>query len=268
MDRTTDVDGNALLPAIDDTPGPALPLPASRGEALARAAARRAVKRRGFAFALQVAASALLAFGLVGGAAAAVATYLWREAPSGSAGAPARDRDAPAPAARRAKTIAPQQEPAPLAVAAPEPQPEATPAVTPNPEARYAPSASRDLLRRANRLRQRAAWREAERLYAAVARSASDPGDAYAASVAAASLRLEQLGQPRSALALYHDALRKRPRGALAEEVRHGIAECHRALGDARAEARALRELLAAHPSTLLRERAQVRLRVLAADED
>jgi len=261
----TDAADNADFPPIDDTPGPAFPLPVERGEQLARAAVRRVRRRRSPRLALQAAASALLALGLAGAAAAAVTSYLSRERPAVGVDAAARGSDAGERPRRHGKRAA-------------KPVPSAAAVVAPAPAAVEAESVlttdalsgrsggkegSRDLLRRANALRARGAFREAERLYSDVARSAADRDDAYAAGVAAASLRLEQLGRPQSALALFREALRRRPRGALAEEARRGIAECHRALGDTQAEVRALRELLAAHPNTLLRSRAQARLNQL-----
>jgi tetratricopeptide (TPR) repeat protein len=261
-DPRTEAAGNADFPPIDDTPGPAFPLPAERGEQLARAAVRRVRTRRSPRLALQAAASALLALGLAGAAAAAVTSYLSRERPDVGVDAAARgsdDRERPLRPGERA------DKPAAAAPAVIAPAPAALePVSVLTPDAISVRSAgkerSRDLLRRANALRARGAFREAERMYSDVARSAADRDDAYAAGVAAASLRLEQLGRPESALALFREALRQRPRGALAEEARRGIAECHRALGDTQAEVRALRELLAAHPSTLLRSRAQARL--------
>ena len=80
---------------------------------------------------------------------------------------------------------------------------------------------------------------------------------AYVARVAAASLRLDHLGDPAGALALYRGALAG---GALGEEALLGTARCHRALGDRASEAATLRRLLAAHPRSLLAAQASARL--------
>src|SRR5581483_180821 len=106
--------------------------------------------------------------------------------------------------------------------------------------------------------------READALYQRVLRAPEGGAAAYVAQVASASLHLEHLGDPRGALRLYRSALRAQPAGPLAEEVRSGIAEACRATGDRPAEAQALRDLLTHHPGSLLRGRAEERLRALA----
>jgi TolA-binding protein len=121
----------------------------------------------------------------------------------------------------------------------------------------------RDLLRRANRLRKAQRWRAAERAYGAVAGRHPGSRSAHVARVAAASLRLEKLGDPRGALELYRAVLRRRPEGNLAAEARYGVAEALRALGDRSGEARALEQFLEAHPDNALAGAARQRLREL-----
>jgi len=260
MEHQTEDDASVEFVPLGDAPGPALPLPPAREQALVTAAVRRVRRAGSVRYALQAAASVLLALGLAGAAAAAVATYLSGDPPrkpfevrrSEPPGDPIRLRR---PARPPAPAVAAQER-------ASEPLP---PALAPAPE--RAAASSRDLLQRANRLRARGEWQKAERVYAEVARSSAVPHDAYAARVAAASLRLERLGDPRRALELFRAALREQPRGALAEEARFGIAECQRALGDRAAEAQALRELLALHPASVLRDKANARLKQISVPE-
>ena len=60
----------------------------------------------------------------------------------------------------------------------------------------------------------------------------SQVDESYAATVALASLRLEHLGNPRGALALYESALSARPGGALPAQAEAGAARCRRVLGN------------------------------------
>ena len=126
-------------------------------------------------------------------------------------------------------------------------------------------SEAEDLLRTANRLRGEKSWSEAARTYERVIAEHASSGQAYPAMVAAATLRLERLGDPAGALALYQRALRARPSGPLAEEARFGEARAHRALGDANAERAALQHFLTTHPSSWRADEARARLRDLGA---
>ncbi|HEX6244295.1 MAG TPA: tetratricopeptide repeat protein, partial [Polyangiales bacterium] len=139
------------------------------------------------------------------------------------------------------------------------PAPAPAPAVVPLP----ARARTRDLLREANTLRARGNYARAERVYASIARSAAEPGEVEAATIAAAELRLEKLGDPHGALVLFRSALARRPESALSEEARFGLARCQRALGDGDAEASALRVFLADHPGSVLAPRARARLQAL-----
>ncbi|MBC8133850.1 MAG: tetratricopeptide repeat protein [Deltaproteobacteria bacterium] len=131
--------------------------------------------------------------------------------------------------------------------------------------AKTAEIAPADLLQNANALRAQSRWRDAERVYRQVAALTPGSDDAYAAAVAAASLRLDHLGDAAGALPLYRGVLRSHPTGALAEEVRWGIAEAYHALGHSDLEADALRAFLAAHPQSLLKAAAQARLSMATA---
>ncbi len=107
---------------------------------------------------------------------------------------------------------------------------------------------------------------EAERAYRLVASRFPGTPEAYTATIAAASIRLDQLGDPGAARDLYRKAEASGSGGELAEEIDYGIAESYRASSDRVAEARSLRAFLQKHPESLLRAKAEARLRQLNAD--
>ena len=117
-----------------------------------------------------------------------------------------------------------------------------------------------DLLKAANQLRRQGQWAEAERAYANIARHYGASAQGPVAALAAASLRLEHLSDPRGALRLYQSA-KKAP--SLSAEAELGVANCYRALGDREAEIAALRRVTAAHPEALFHDRAVRRLQTL-----
>lgn len=121
-----------------------------------------------------------------------------------------------------------------------------------------------DLLALANERLRRREWRGADAFYRAVADRFPGTDAAAVAEVASAALHLENLGDAAGALASYRRALGARPSGPLAEDARWGIAEVHRALGDGRAEAAALREFLLRHPDSTLAPAARRRLERIA----
>lgn len=265
---TTPSEGASLLPPLDSNAGPARRISALRASALIDAAldsaygepARRTSRRPN---------KVLVLIAACGVAASAFAfDAFWRRHHRGHDPGPSRVlRAAPVPSRSEPIVTTTSREPAPAASSV-QVAPMAVPAILP---VSSRPIASRvqttrdaaDLLRMANELRGRRRWREAEAAYRAVLRAAPGGDDAYAAAIAAASLDLEHLGNPRGALRLFRDALAARPSGALAEEARYGIAEAYRALGDTAAEGRALRDFVAAHPGAAMRPRAEARLREL-----
>lgn len=274
MDRRFEREAKSVFVPLGDEPGPATPLTEAEKNALVQAAVRRARPRRSASPSRprralwQTAAAVTLALTALGAAAAAVRTFF-----------------SPAPAVEIAPRVhAPEvtttsREPASRESAVPEPAvaPEATAAVEVGGDAErsIAPAASsasrervraRDLLREANGLRAKGYYARAERVYASVARSATEAGDVEAATIAAAELRLEQLNDPSGALASYRDTLARRPAGILAEEARYGLARCHRALGNADAERAALKAFLARHPNSVLAIEATGRLRALEVE--
>ncbi|MCE9670596.1 hypothetical protein LY474_22580 [Myxococcus stipitatus] len=110
-----------------------------------------------------------------------------------------------------------------------------------------APVPVEDLLRAANTHRAAGEWKRAESLYQRVIRAQPRAMSAYVAHVASGSLRLEHLGDAGGALRQYEVALREWPEGLLAQEVRQGIAEAHRVLGNTAEERRALEAFLSHH---------------------
>ncbi|AKQ67167.1 hypothetical protein A176_004079 [Myxococcus hansupus] len=125
--------------------------------------------------------------------------------------------------------------------------------------------AAEDLLLKANGLRSKGQWKEAESLYLRVIRAQPSSLAAYVARVASGSLRLEHLGDARGALLQFKAALRLQPRGVLDQEAQHGLAEAHRVLGDRDAERRALESFLATHPDSPLGPSARARVQELSA---
>jgi hypothetical protein len=129
------------------------------------------------------------------------------------------------------------------------------------PAARATPetAAPEDLLAQANAARAAHRWREADALYARVARGRNAALAAQTALVASASLHLEHLGDPAGAARRFRAALAAGPRDTLAEDARWGLVEAARALGDAAGERRALDDFLAHHAGSALAPRARAR---------
>jgi tetratricopeptide (TPR) repeat protein len=244
------------LPRLDAAPGPAQRIGETQAAALVEAAlAREAGAGRSTpSRAWRYAAAAAILCALAGVSAAALLRVRSGRLPPDRL-APV----APAPAAAAPGTAAasPRVDP-PAELPATDGPPAAGPA-----RAGRAP-AGVDLLERANRLRRRGQWRRAERLYARVAATGGEAWTRYIAGAAAASIELDQLEDPRTALDLYRRALALRPGGELEVEILWGIAACERALGQPDAEEVALRELVARHPAPALDARAQRRLAELA----
>jgi len=246
-----------VLPPLDDTPGPAAArtpaaIRALRAAIVERASGRAAALRAPVLARLLPAAAALgLTLLVAGGVVAAVRSY------------PAlRSYFAPAPAAPVASPRKPETAPAPARVPGAI-EPAAIEPAASKPVPAPSPRASADLLARANQLRAQRRWRAAEALYLRVLDERAGVQPSSAAALAAAELRLSQLGRPEGALALFERALALQPDGPLAEQARHGIALSYRALGDRAGETGALEIFLRAHPHSLMRARVEQRLRAL-----
>lgn len=247
-------DDDELSFRLDGAPGPAPRISPARADAMVASAlqefpssASRSRRRRTRLFVLLAAAV------LVAGAAAAAAYRM-------------ESRHAP-PAVQPAISVAaPVSSTDTLPVyEAPQPVPSAT-SVTPSAQPVHAAQADlppADLLRVANDLRAHKRWQAAAQTYESVISRSPRSDEAYTAMVAAASLELEQLGDPKGALGLYRRALEERPQGLLSEEARWGVAESYRALGNGAAEASALRDFLTAHPDSALAPKARARLATL-----
>ncbi|WP_428262395.1 tetratricopeptide repeat protein [Haliangium sp.] len=182
--------------------------------------------------------------------------------------------------AAAAPESAPEPEPEPELVPAPSPgdEPVRAPAadssgervgpgrVRPTPRTprhRAATTSAAELLEQANRRRQARDWDRAEDLYQRVRNEHAGTHAAYVATVAAAGIRLDHLGDARGALRLYRAALRLGGDRALAEEARWGLAQTYRRLGRNAAERRALADFAANHPGSPRRAQVDARLRAL-----
>jgi len=124
-------------------------------------------------------------------------------------------------------------------------------------------SAIVDELSAANDLRRKAEWQAAEAAYRSIAAHYPGAPEAAVAQLAAAELRLEHLGDAAGALRLYQSVPRS---SALGVEALFGTSRAYRALGNADAEAAALRSLVDAFPTSLQADGARARLKQLSAD--
>jgi tetratricopeptide (TPR) repeat protein len=129
------------------------------------------------------------------------------------------------------------------------------------------PQLAEDLLLVANKLRAQRKWSAAEQTYRRVCTLYPNSASAYVASIAAGSIRLEHLADPRGALDAYSKALAVNPRGALDIEARLGLARSWQQLGDRDREIAALRTLLQKHASGPMVQRARERLEAIAGDK-
>jgi TolA-binding protein len=262
-----------ILPALDARPGPAERISEERARVLVDGAIESVFARRPRwmqrAFARPWGRGALvLAATFVVGMAAAATVRTWlrpARAPVAPVASVAPERQAipetagvPLPP-RVVDGIAPPEPPvaAPLAPAESSSR-ESAPHVRPPP----APPAE-DLLQQANDLRAARRWRDAARMYERVLAAHPGSAEAYAAAVAAAELRLEQMGDPSGALRLYRAALQKNPQGPLSEQAVWGVARCQRALAEREGERSALRDYLSRYPSGLFAPSARERLDAL-----
>ncbi len=120
------------------------------------------------------------------------------------------------------------------------------------PKRKRAPQAERpeDLLAKANALRGARAWAKAKAAYLKVVVRHPKTSSAYIAQVAAASIALEQLDDPKGALKLLTGARRAQPQGPLDAEILWAKSRAHRHLGQKDKERSALRALIDTHPDT------------------
>lgn len=235
---------------LDDAPGPAAYQSAAGRDAMVQrvldgAGFGAAPARKRWATRWVVAAALIACIG-GGSASAAVLWYLrTTHEPAVQVGPP----KVPSTRTERTERVEPAQ------LEQPVPAPAKAVEVEPRTRAPHA-----DWFREANRLRRAKRWKQADEAYGLAAQHASSAEAAYVAHVASAGVRLEQLRDPRGALARYRAALQSSPRGALDEEIRLGIADAYRALGDREREREALHDFLRAHPSSPLAEQARARL--------
>jgi hypothetical protein len=125
--------------------------------------------------------------------------------------------------------------------------------------------AAEDFLDDANRLRAAKRWKAADEAYARVWQAAPKSSAAYVARVASASVRLEHLHDARTSLSRYRTALEQSPHGALREEIRFGMSEAYRALGNKAEERKTLQAFVHDHPDSGLAQKARDRLAELGS---
>ncbi len=260
---------------LDERGGPALRLPKERArwmvehaldEAFAESGAagsedtpdtsmHRRVRSFGW---LACAAAVLLA--LAGGAFAALRYWSGVARKPPTTVSPVAAHTPATPPSAASTTLAPAPLPGPAAL--PQSTERQEPRQTPHAEA-TSHQAPDDLLQAANRLRAQGRFAAAAEVYALVYERHPGSIAAYTAEVARATIELEHRDNPHLARTLFTRALRHHPSGALDIEARQGLALSLRDLGDNTAEARALRELVAAHPGSPAAERARAQLRGL-----
>jgi hypothetical protein len=269
----------ALLPALDESSGPARRLSQAKASAMvasivdaalkdapARTESTAPVPRTTAPRRLApILAVALVAAAVVGAAAAVVTTRYFTPARVREEAPPPPPHNVPAP-------VIPSDEPEELVIhdgtvitePAPKPRKDRDkdkPAPEPREKIDLPPDApAEDILQLANQRRKERAWKAADELYRRVLKQYPRSDAAVVAEVASATLHLEHLGDAPGALAGYRRALAARPAGALGEEARWGIAEAFRAVGDAKGEAFALRVFLDTHPRSAMATAAKKRL--------
>ena len=253
---------------LDGAAGPAVPIDDARAAAIVGGALDRvfapggggggaAGSAAGGGFGAKMMAGALAAAALAG-------TAWWLLRP-----------EEPIPAAASVPMPVVAAAPAPVVEPLPPPVPEEAPVVVipvPAPEAEHPEHEQKpdkpkieakqksvdDLMAEANAARKARKWKKADALYLEVVHDHAQSPSAQVALVASATLHLEHLGDPRGAMQRFRAAI-GRVSGPLAEEARYGLAEAHRALGDKRAEQKALDEFLEHHADSPLAERARER---------
>lgn len=272
--------GFDLLSPLDDRPGPAQRISSRRAAEMVQAAltADTAMTQRAADVRQAVRVAAAIAVLLIAGTVvAAVYRILQRpEAPPLTAPPalapvatpptqPAQVEEAPDAKTIEAIKEATRTASTPQRRSAPAAKREASePAAVPAAAAVPVTVPVEDLLRLANEQRRGQHWREADALYQRVLHVHPHTPAAYVAGVASATLHLERLDDAHGALRLYQAALHSQPHGSLAAEARYGLADTYHALGDAKAEAQALRDFIAEHADSPLRPRAEARLTKLS----
>jgi tetratricopeptide (TPR) repeat protein len=258
---------------LDGKAGPALAISEQEARALVAriiersrqspATARNAARRRIMPFVI----------GAVMATSAAAASYQrgwglpWPNAakPEAASVVPLVAPSPPAPPKRVAPPrVEAEPELVPEAVPLPAPRldkPAAAPALARKPPQPAPEAVAEDGLSRANSLRGQGRYADALTAYLAVVQGHPRSRQAQAARVAAAALELERFGNAASAERLYTQAAESG--SELAAEARFGIAETHRARGDAARERAALRSFLEKHPESPLAAAARRRLESL-----
>ncbi len=273
---------------LDDGAGPALPLDSREQRALVAEVVRRARTNKPAAV-IRFPRTAVVAVGIAtlatGAAAFSVGAGYWTQghqttsspAPSNPTVERASNRrDSPAPPANDpeshemeselpAQADATRADPKPPETAAPRRSVRPKRVASTRPAPSSEPEAADDL-RRANELRRYERYHEALSTYLRIIDDYPESLQAQAARVAAASLKLEQLGDAEGAGELYETASRRG--STLSAEACFGLAESHRARGDRTAERQALRRFLQQHADSPLAMPARRRLELLEAEDE
>jgi TolA-binding protein len=214
--------------------------------------------------AIALAASAAVALGVVGGAAAATLAFVRAGTPSSAA---------PSDASRAASVVPRDEPPAkapPEAPSAPSPE-VAAPRVPEPPPSRPAaptaaePSSASELFSQANRARRDGKVTEAVRLYRALQERYPGSSEELVSRVSLGRLLLDRLGDSRGALLQFNAYLASPSGGALREEAMVGRALALGRLGRTAEEQAAWKAVLDAWPKSTYQRRARARLSELGA---
>lgn len=117
-----------------------------------------------------------------------------------------------------------------------------------------------ELFAKARELRIQRDWAATARLYQKILSTYPSSPQARASLIPLGQIRLERLGDPEGALRVFNRYASISSSGPLAEEAAWGRARALRRLGRRSQEIRALRDFLAAHPTSLRARRARDRL--------
>jgi hypothetical protein len=142
----------------------------------------------------------------------------------------------------------------------PQPPVQSAPAVVGPP-----PLEAAQLLRLAEQARTARRWADASRAFADLGRQYLGTREEIVGRALFGQLLLDQLGEPRRALAMFERYLAVDPSGALAQEARLGRAQALRRLGRPHEERSAWLELLREHPGSVHVAAARTRLAALDA---
>jgi len=153
------------------------------------------------------------------------------------------------------------------AVARPAPAPAAGAARTPQHAGAPDPGVAAEiLLGQASALRAAGDWQAAAGRYEELIRGFPEGAMAGVARVNLGTLKLDALGAPAAALAIFDEYLRREPRGVLAQEAAYGRVRALRRLGRRAEERTALERFLEDYPGSVEAAAARVRLEAMRVE--